>query len=156
MKTLTDDQPTIAECETATANKDFRIGSGRHRIGYHIPGSRWVYKVQRNATGSTNREEYDRYREITESNKMPYGVFLPEMHLLSNGVIASEFIPGDKPTYCDWEEHEDYHTDDNSCWLTIVQLFESIFDLDDSSASCNVRVVESDGTRKVYMIDLGE
>lgn len=139
---MAENMPTLEECREATSNAEYKIGEGRDRVGYHIPGSRWVYKVQHYSRGFANAQEYDKYVRISAANYTE--VMIPEMHLLENGVIASEFIDGDEP---------DYHNDEDV--FDMVYRLENKFGLYDSSASCNIRVVKhDDGSRTVYVIDL--
>ncbi|KAI4218410.1 MAG: hypothetical protein L6R40_008776, partial [Gallowayella cf. fulva] len=157
METLIVDLPTLEECAVATGNDEYMIGAGRDRRGYHIPGSRWVYKVAKYPSERVNRREYDSYRKVVDSGSMPAGLHLPEMHLLDNEVMASEYIPGERPKSCDWRTHADTHIEDDACWTNVVATFCDRFGYYDSSAACNVRIVDSNGehthTQKVIIME---
>lgn len=146
--------PTLEEAEQAFSNQDYFIGEGRHRSAYHIPGSRWVYKINRNGAGRVNRREYGHYNRI-KASEIPDCVRLPEMHLLDGDIIAAEYIPGERPDYCDWRTHKDHHSP-RACWRNIVDLIEDTYFLDDLCPA-NIRESYDDQvTLIVYIIDLGE
>jgi hypothetical protein len=150
------DMPTVEECEIATGSYDFYVGSGWDRHGYHIPGSRWIYKVAKDPNNDVNQGEYSRYQELQEQF-LPDGIAIPEMHLLENGIIAAEFIDGEKPhEYC--RDHDSHYEDYPACWLNWVNEFSGQTGLWDSSALCNMRLIrdEAGNVTKVYLIDLGE
>lgn len=152
---MVDILPTVEEYLRAIASMDNIIGEGRDRVGFHIPGSAWVYKAAKHPIDKINQGEYDRYIKLINSD-LPDGIAIPEMHLLSNGVIAAQYIPGNKPENCRWREHTKHENDYYSCWLNAVELFTDRFGMLDSSALCNIRLVDNDGEITVYVIDLGE
>jgi hypothetical protein len=137
---MAENMPTLAECEQATVS-EYEIGEGRDRTGYHIPGSKWVYKIQRYSRSNANQREIIRYEQLINSSNVPDGIAFPEMHILENGVIAAEYIEGREP-------------DDQE--MELVYKLEDIFGMYDSSASCNIRVVETENVKTVYIIDLAE
>ncbi len=150
------DMPTLEECEQATGSYDYLVGSGCDRRGYRIPGSRWIYKVAKYANSYTNRQEYLHYQSLMVKT-LPARIAIPEMHLLDNGVIAAEYIDGDKlESYCN--DHDSHYEDYDACWLNWVNEFSGQTGLWDSSALCNMRFIrnESGDIVKVYLIDLGE
>lgn len=150
------DMPTLEECEQATGSYDFYVGSGMDRQGYRIPGSRWIYKVNKSRNYDVNAKEYRRYREVIEE-QLPYGISIPEMHLLPNGVIAAEYIDGEKPdSYC--YDHDKHYMHYEACWFNWVDKFTAETGMWDSSALCNMRLIRNEAgeVSKVYIIDLGE
>lgn len=153
------DMPTLEEFQLATDSYDYYLGSGMDRHGYHIPGSRWVYKVAKNPDMRINEAEYRRYQELLQQG-LPEGIAIPEMHLLHNGAIAAEFIAGERPeSRCDYTHENDSHYADYAvCWYNWVEAFSAQTGLWDSSALCNMRLIRDDlgNVVKVYMIDLGE
>jgi hypothetical protein len=152
---MVDTLPTVEEYLRAITNMNNIIGEGRDRVGFHIPGSNWVYKSAKYPIDRINQREYNKYTELMNSD-LPDGIAIPEMHLLSNGVLAARYILGDRPKNCYWRTHEKHQDDYYSCWLNAVELFSDKFSLLDSSALCNIRLVDNDGEVTIYVIDLGE
>lgn len=148
--------PTVAESEKAIdeGSSKYLLGCGKDREGYHIPGSRWVYKLAKYPEDRVNENEYQRYIEITQSGRLPENVRIPEMHLLPNGVIAAEYVDGDRPR-CSWRAHDE-HPSDYVCWKDSLRKVEHDFNMSDSSAACNLRLTTIDGAEILYIIDLGE
>lgn len=129
-------KPSVEQCLIAFSSPDYIIGQGGDRIGFHIPGTEWVYKLGKHPKRNVNRQEFERYEKLKEV-EWPRGVCLPEMHLLDNGALASEYIDGVRP----------------KARVDEVDFCATVFGLDDIRATCNIRVT-SEG--KIYVIDLGE
>ena len=150
------DMPTVEECQEAINSYDNFVGAGCDRRSYRIPGSRWVYKVAKIPSNRVNEKEYHRYQNFL-AERLPYGVAIPEMHLLPNGVIAAEYIDGEKPDqYCD--NHYSHYEDYEACWQNWVNEFSGQTGLWDASVLCNMRFIRNEAGKviKVYIIDLGE
>lgn len=138
------DLPTMEECNKAISNPEYEIGKGKDRRAFRVPGSKWVYKVADYYDTYTNPGEIERYTMLMNNpDLIPEGLHFPEMHLMENGVVAAQFIDGDRAR--NQEEKE------------IATQFADNIGWHDSSAYCNTRVtVDSEGNKKLYIIDLGE
>jgi hypothetical protein len=138
--------PSVKESEKAISSEKYLLGSGCDRMGFRIPGSRWVYKMEKpHASGRANRREYEAYTKLMDIPELLGNVHLPEMHLLENGIIAAEYIEGVKP------KGIDPFVD------PIVDAFCQYTSLWDAAARCNIRVViDEAGTKKIYIIDLAD
>ena len=93
MDTLVIDLPSVEEAQYARRYGE-RIGVGAYRTVYRLPGSKWAYKFESNnywSSGANNREMFN-YR--TRRGTLPEEIDFPEMHMLSDGTIAAEFVNG--------------------------------------------------------------
>lgn len=147
MVTVLSDAPSLEAATLAQSAKGKRIGAGMYRNVYYVAGSKWVYKVEANDQGANHQEycNYLRYRD-----KLPEGIALPEMVMLSDSILAAEMIDG---------QHGHYGIDKcmcvpyglTECWRDIVEpMEEKIFDI----KADNIVISRKHG--KVYLIDLGE
>lgn len=144
--------PTLEECKEAL--KLPPIGSGVDRTVYRVPGSLWVYKKEKRYAKGTNADEYGTFVQLR--HKLPDGIALPEMVLLSNEVLAAEYIENEVEQYADPNSECDFGwhikcKDENACWTTPwVNKIESTgynFDVHGGNILIN------DGI--IYIIDLG-
>jgi hypothetical protein len=126
------------------------IGIGSFRQVYHLTGSKWVYKFERGNEG-TNHEEY--CNSIRYANQLPENVFIPEMVMLSNGVIAAELITGILVSSLHYGWDDDCSCKEYNLAVCYQQYIEpmtsKVFDLSGSNV-----ILTREG--KVYLIDLGE
>lgn len=133
------------------------IGDGSYRKVYKTPRGKWVFKVNRTddeyGRRYGNEGEYKTYLKLKDSNILPDGVKLPEMHLLSDGTLAAEYVKGEHPkNWCSPDYHGSWGSDcdgTGDCWAN--KFKDGGFPVKDMHPE-NVIVTE-DGT--VYIIDLG-
>jgi len=149
---IADNLPSWAEAEKAFSSWGNVIGTGVYRTVYRLPGSKWVYKKD-NVGGVVNRQEFTNYSRFRPS--LIPGVAFPEMHMVSETVIACEYIEGSYGDQGCWSanSHNVYlcpRNDSSDCWANkLAFLAQSIKDLHYG----NVKIT-SDGT--IYVIDMGE
>jgi hypothetical protein len=156
MDTLVVDLPSVEESENARAYGEM-IGQGAFRAVYHIPGSKWAYKFDRDdeeanfTDRSANAKEiknYERYKD-----KLPANVAFPEMTRLENGAIAVEFVNG----YVAAKSHSGYTNcvcpshGLPDCWRNMVEPMDGL--LDDLHGR---NVMIETGGKRVYIVDIGE
>lgn len=137
--------PSIEEYEMACSHPDYLIGMGCDRYCYRVHNSKWVYKQEKFTSPGSNRREYANYLTLKENSWMLGSICIPEMHLLTNNVIAAEYVSGYLPGYYDEFVNSAL---DEFCHLT---------NLWDTQAKSNIRVVlDADGNKKIYIIDLAD
>jgi serine/threonine-protein kinase RIO1 len=143
--------PSIEEAHLAFSHSRNRIGSGSFREVYRLPNSYWAYKRDKSRYSKTdgNKAEWSNYKRLI-TTAIPANIRLPEMFMLSNGILAVQFIEGKVPTqeFC----YPDYHCCDeqDSCFWTIYG--EALENLVGDMHSYNVII---DQLGNIYMIDLG-
>lgn len=126
------------------------IGEGAYRVVFRTRSGKWVYKV--NSTTERvggNFTEWKTYNRLLNSNILPVGVKLPEMHYLNGGILAAEYIKGRHPEV---ECYPEYHDEDlcpgkDLCWA------EKIKGVPISDLHFENVLITDDGT--IYIIDLG-
>ncbi len=138
--------PSVKEADRAKKEGKL-IGTGAYRKVYRPGDSPWVYKFNNYAgTRSGNREEYTRYLRL--KSKFPKkNIYLPEMQIFDNGVLAAQYIEGKHPfATCYPFIHE--CKNEKSCFWTYYDFVEDIIG---DAHSENVIVTKSG---HVYLIDL--
>lgn len=148
MQTIT--RPTNAAAMKAH-DKGIVIGEGSSRRVFWKKGSYWAYKFIYSSSSNfdANKDEFANYLNI--KNNLPEGINLPEMVLLDNGVLATQYIPGEQSATECWGGKHDCG-DAATCWYSTVMMaqIERIRGFGDISWA-NV-ITTDDG--KLYVIDL--
>lgn len=144
---LTAEMPTLEEAQQAIS-RGRRLSGGSVRKVYHIPHSKWVYKVDiRPGTYGCNADEYEAYQ--AKKDNLPEGIYLPRMFMLDNGILAAEFIDGAQPPDdCGMFYHECF--DRASCFWT--HYSDKLREVSCDVHFQNVLIAK---TGKIYVIDLG-
>lgn len=147
--TLIDPGPSVAEAVKAVCTGRL-FPAGSYRDVYHLPGSKWVYKVDiphswTNRGG--NKDEYAAYLELKDN--LPNSIKIPEMHLLDNGMLAAQFIDGESPSANCGRYYHDCQDQENCFW---TEYGPSIHEVTRDGHFQNV-IVSREGD--VYVIDLG-
>lgn len=142
--------PTI-EDSVATIKAVNIIGEGSSRTVYWDGKSQWAFKVGHTqwTTEDSNASEFENWTAIKDV-QLPAGVRIPEMHMLTNGVLAVEHINGWHPESSCWGmTHE--CDNEGTCWYTQFETsgIERIKGFGDVSYA-NV-IMADDG---IYVIDL--
>lgn len=144
---LTTEMPTLEEARRAIS-AEFRLAAGTMREVYHIPGSKWVYKVDIRASGGFggNTDEYEAY--LAKKDNLPNGIYVPLMVMLEAGILAAEFIDGVKPPDCGLGFH---------CCLDRANCFWTFYSrtIQDVTRDAFFENIVIDKTGKIYIIDLG-
>ncbi len=145
-----------------TARYTFRVGypfaAGTYRTVYKTSRAKWAYKLDKvdklECKYYGNAAEYKVYLQLKD-RKLPPGVHIPEMHLLSNGMLAVQYVKGATPTnWCSVGYHADNcpeynYADPSPCWTRKLEGMN--FYISDLH-SANV-VVDDKGD--VWIVDLG-
>lgn len=127
------------------------IGEGSYRRVFRTPRGKWVYKVDYSEGArriGSNAYEWKTYQKFFNSETLPANVRIPEMHYISGGIIAAEYIKGIEPEN---DCYRDYHVDlcpgVDKCWAEVVKNV-GIADIHYQNV-----LITKDGT--IYIIDLG-
>lgn len=133
-----------------------KIGEGSYRTVYKTIRSRWVYKEDIHGSYGShgNREEFEAYTSLSNNNRLPNGVKLPEMHMVGN-YLAAEYIKGKHPAnWCTPSRYRDYKADhysncpgEKECWATKCNGVP-VNDLHNENV-----IITADGT--IYIVDVG-
>jgi RIO-like serine/threonine protein kinase len=145
------DLPSVKRAYYART-KGKMLGEGCFRTVYGTPNSKWAYKFEGYAMFKKEANNVEMKVYSSMKNRMPQGIRLPEMVMLSNGVIAVERIDGYHPYECDTysnlkhDENCPGKIDINNCWFKQVNRLGF-------SDMHNGNVLVKDGI--LYVIDMG-
>lgn len=143
--------PSIAEAELATSVPGNFIGKGVSRETYRLPGSSWAYKIETpyGKNKKANETEWIAYNELKDT--LPEGIKFPEMHLLDNGIIATEFIDGEHPdNQCSSIGHRCWIENRDRCFWTVYLPIISLVIYDGHNANI---ILKDDS---IYIIDIND
>jgi RIO-like serine/threonine protein kinase len=151
---LTKVRPSLDEGMQAIGDLRYEIGSGCSRTVYRIPGSPWVYKEDTSSNCDQNETEFANYNIMKYS--LPIGIYLPEMHMVGNNILAAEFIDGKHPVGLDC--YTGFHA--KNCrntereeWCFWTHHAEAVDSVIGDSHSYNVKI-STDG--RIYILDLAD
>lgn len=148
---LLDVKPTEAMAKQAMSRKYNIIGSGAYREVYRADDSEWCFKVDlRKSLFGGNQSEWETYLQVYNAPWLNDGLRIPEMHMLSNGILAVRYIEGthpDKRIRCVPETHR-YNCIGEDCWAYRVTNYVTINDIHPANL-----IMTAD--KILYIIDLG-
>ena len=151
------DAPSLAEALAAMRNKKHCIGAGIDRRVYRLPGSRWVYK-RNHSEREVNQAEYKAYLKFKD--KLPCGVAMPKMVMVTENIIAAEFVenevdsiaPADSNCDFGWCLCSDEGKQEKDCWTHYWRNMLQDAGVIEDIHGGNVRIKNG----VAYIIDLGE
>lgn len=134
--------PSLSEADKIIRAERYYIGQGVTRRVYYRPGDYWAYKVVHDAVhDDSNSMEYE--NGIYFRSMLPAPIRIPEMHLLSNGILAVQYIHGEGP-----------HSFDEQCSCQNTVLGRCVYDIVDFLSDVhegNIIISKNE----IWLIDLG-
>lgn len=123
-----------------------RVGSGVTRMVYRTGYADWVYKFDNDFhISGGNKSEYAAYLEW-KNKPLPAKVFIPEMVMVGDGVLAVQYIKGKHPEEdCNSVQH--YCDNALDCWATQLKGVK----IEDLHCENVIQTKSND----LYIIDLG-